>query len=471
MTLPIVLVHGYSDRGQSWARWRAQLETRDRRVLTCTYQSLVNEVTIKDIAEAFDRALVAEGGLGPGEAFDAMVHSTGMLILRAWLVADPARVKRLKHLVALAPATFGSPLAKKGRSWLGAIFKGNRHLGPDFLDAGDLVLDGLELGSKFTWDLAQQDVLGNMPSYNAGPDTPYVSVFCGTGTYEGLQRIVDTPGTDGTVRRAGCSLDIRRISLDMTQKGMVMRQQGKKTRLLADTWQLVDMPVHLIGQPDGSDGVNHATILSDPADELIGLVEDALQVDNAEAHAAWLKAANAPGRMVRMPKQFQQFVVHAVDERGDPVTDYNVQLYLGDNSRVQQFDAEVDVYSGDASLRCFHVDITRILQQSGVAPDLTIHIIASTGTTYVGYLGYGFEDQDKLGASDATLQLTGDMLSQAAFFRPYTTTLIRLYIERQVLPPDPTKPATLLTWNLGMPGTDATGTLVAAAAGTALDRA
>ena len=57
-----------------------------------------------------------------------------------------------------------------------------------------------------------------MPSYNAGPDTPYVSVFCGTGTYEGLQRIVDTPGTDGTVRRAGCSLDIRRISLDMTSR-------------------------------------------------------------------------------------------------------------------------------------------------------------------------------------------------------------------------------------------------------------
>ena len=112
------------------------------------------------------------------------------------------------------------------------------------------------------------------------------------------------------------------------------------------------MPVHLIGQPDGSDGVNHATILSDPADELIGLVEDALQVDNAEAHAAWLKAANAPGRMVRMPKQFQQFVVHAVDERGDPVTDYTVQPYLGDNSRVQQFDAE---WTCTVAMRAFAV--------------------------------------------------------------------------------------------------------------------
>ena len=106
-----------------------------------------------------------------------------------------------------------------------------------------------------------------------------------------------------------------------------------------------------------------------------------------------------------------------------------------------------------------------------MAPDLTIHIIASTGTTYVGYLGYGFEDQDKLGASDATLQLTGDMLSQAAFFRPYTTTLIRPLHRASGTAARSHEAATLLTWNLGMPGTDATGTLVAAAAGTALDRA
>src|SRR5215469_6755678 len=52
-----------------------------------------------------------------------------------------------KHLVAIAPATSGSPLARQGRSWLGAVFKGERHLGPDFLAVGDAILDGLELAS------------------------------------------------------------------------------------------------------------------------------------------------------------------------------------------------------------------------------------------------------------------------------------------------------------------------------------
>jgi len=54
---PLVFVHGYSDKGASWAAWREVLHRRldldpaDMR--TCTYVSLNNEVTIKDLAEAF----------------------------------------------------------------------------------------------------------------------------------------------------------------------------------------------------------------------------------------------------------------------------------------------------------------------------------------------------------------------------------------------------------------------------------
>jgi triacylglycerol esterase/lipase EstA (alpha/beta hydrolase family) len=67
------------------------------------------------------------------------VHSTGSLVLRAWLTHYADRRDRLKHFIGLAPANFGSPMAHKGRSWLGAIFKGNKTLGPDFLEASDRV--------------------------------------------------------------------------------------------------------------------------------------------------------------------------------------------------------------------------------------------------------------------------------------------------------------------------------------------
>src|SRR5262249_7697423 len=100
---------------------------------------LTNEITIKDIAEGFDRALRTHCGTDKDQPFDAIVHSTGMLVLRCWLTTNPIGRQRLKLLIGLAPATFGSPLAHKGRGFIGAIFKGNRVLGPDFLEAGDMM--------------------------------------------------------------------------------------------------------------------------------------------------------------------------------------------------------------------------------------------------------------------------------------------------------------------------------------------
>ena len=154
---------------------------RAEEIRICNYQSLTNEVTIKDIAEGFDRALRTQANLANDEPFDAIVHSTGMLVMRSWLTTYAPRRGRLKHLIGLAPATFGSPLAHKGRSLLGSVFKGNKQRGPDFLEAGDLVLDGLELGSRFTWELTHKDVLCTPPLYGKGNDSPWVFIFMWNG--------------------------------------------------------------------------------------------------------------------------------------------------------------------------------------------------------------------------------------------------------------------------------------------------
>ena len=482
---PIVFVHGYSDSGASWAPWREILRQRlgidDAMMRTCSYVSLDNEISIKDIAEGFDRALGTQGGLDPGQPFDAVVHSTGMLVVRAWLAADPLRVKRLKRMIALAPATFGSPLAKQGRSWLGAVFKGNKQFGPDFLQAGDQILLELELASEFSWRLAVEDILAAPPRYSAGADTPYVFVFCGTGTYSGLRKIADKPGTDGTVRRSGCGMNVRVIQLDMTQSGVVARRQSPQLaavaqltrgeRVVADNWLNVSIPVHLVGGPQKPDEVNHATILSNPIPELVELVIEAFSLtdpatapdgNSAAGYAAWLAKADAKSRFEKLKEQYQQFIIHAVDERGDPIADYNLQLFLTDaaQTQVEAFDADVDVYSADASYRCFHVDVAALLPQPHQsAPGLKIGIVASSGTSYVGYLGYGYEQQTEPGSWDASLEFDGTTLGTVQFFSPYTTTLNRLYLERQVMPTDTKQPATLLTWDV--PTADASATMTA----------
>src|SRR3954470_7390078 len=186
MSRPIVLLHGYSASAKSLGPWRDRLVARGYPVAGVhvgEYVTLSNEITIKDIAEAFDRALSVSGP-GADAEFDVIVHSTGGLGIRSWLSPYAARRERVKHIIGLAPAMFGSPLAHKGRSWLGAVFKGAKDArSPDFLESGDQVLSGLELGSRFTWELAERDLLGPEATYGQGPDTPWPFVFIGLEGY------------------------------------------------------------------------------------------------------------------------------------------------------------------------------------------------------------------------------------------------------------------------------------------------
>src|ERR1019366_1851959 len=155
---PLVLIHGYGSSGDAFSIWKDAFLKAGRKIEEISignYVTLNNEITVDDIANGLQHALHLKGiDKAP---FDALVHSTGMLVIRAWLTASNAQTSRqglLKHLVAMAPATFGSPLAAKGRSLLGRIFQGNKHFGPDFLDSGNLVLSNLELASEYTWNLA-----------------------------------------------------------------------------------------------------------------------------------------------------------------------------------------------------------------------------------------------------------------------------------------------------------------------------
>src|SRR5258708_4701105 len=89
MARPLVLIHGYSAEGTAFDPLRDALKRKGVNatdINICTYVSLNNEITIKDIAEGLDRALRNHKVLrDESRDFDAIVHSTGMLVLRSWL--------------------------------------------------------------------------------------------------------------------------------------------------------------------------------------------------------------------------------------------------------------------------------------------------------------------------------------------------------------------------------------------------
>jgi len=432
---PVVLIHGYSDKGESFDVWKAALIQRGypaTDISVCSYETLTNELTIKDIAEGLDRALRIKAGLSQGEPFDAIVHSTGMLVIRSWLSAysssDP-RLSRLKHLIALAPATWGSPLAHKGRSWVGSIFKGRKELGPDFMEAGDRVLDGLELGSRFTWDLAHRDLLAREPFYGPTRSTPFVFVFCGNRGYRGLQRLINEDGTDGTVRWAGCPLDTRKFTLDLT--GTMTGNQGE-AEIDAPEPANADAPLIMVADTD------HGSIVRGPGEQLIEKVVAALQVESASAFSNWRSEALAWSRPARAEAEpWQQFVVRVVDERGDPVTDYHLQLLSERGGKIRPFDADVHAYRGDPSLRAFHVSLAKLKPEQHQA--LRVRLIASSGTVRVGYAGVGTEKvmldgvYDRGGKWDAQVTIPA-AVGDISFFYPFTTTMVEIRINREPLP-------------------------------------
>jgi pimeloyl-ACP methyl ester carboxylesterase len=472
MARPLVLIHGYSAEGAAFDPLRDALQKKGVNatdINVCSYVSLNNELTIKDIAEGLDRAFRNHKVLrDEDQEFDAIVHSTGMLVLRSWLtnygaaVGANRRLARLKHLIGLAPATWGSPQAHKGRTWLGALVKGNRQLGPDFLNAGDRVLEALELGSAFTWELAHADLLGKQPYYDKGTATPFVTVFIGNHPYDGLSSVANDPGTDGTVRWAGCGLNTRKITIDLTRTptGPDGQPVGRAT---ISPWAVnrLDIPIIPV------DGRNHSTLIADPDDGMVTLLADFLKVGElgGESHDAWLQRAQKYGtdalaKMLINPgtgsagvegeiKKFfgespeeltegwQQFVVHAIDERGDGISDYMIEVLTQrpDHTWDEFKDMYTDVhaYGPDASFRCFHVRLPRGIS-AGKIP-LRVRINASTGTELMAYQGYGSEVR-QLSATAEPVELDISDLGDGngSLFFPFTTTMIEIVLNREPLP-------------------------------------
>jgi hypothetical protein len=475
MSRPLLLIHGYSADGLDFkplaAALAEELKLQPIEINIGNYVSLNNEITIKDIAEGLDRAFSHQPALKDAPEFDAIVHSTGILVIRSWLtnygvtLASNKRLAQLKHLIGVAPATWGSPQAHKGRTWLGALVKGDKTPGPDFMNAGDKVLDGLELGSSFTWYLSSVDLVGEAPYYGKGGNTPYVAVFIGNQPYEGLSSVANDPGTDGTVRWAGCGLNTRKITIDLTKMPLGPDGVPTTSRTTMTPWAGDRLNIPIIAV----EGRNHATLISNPEPGMVKLIAEYLSVAKETDHDDWLTRAQAYGepakqKMLENPGKgaagvvgaaktffghllhlgeepmdgWQQFVVHARDERGDPVSDYMIQVLREDGGKWVDFEemyTDVHAYAADQSFRCFHIRLPKGICDGQVP--LRIRIQASTGTELMAYQGYGSDDvKQDMGATAQPVEIDLGPLGDAneSLFHPFTTTMVEIVLNRLPTP-------------------------------------
>ncbi|MGD2116331.1 MAG: alpha/beta hydrolase [Acidobacteriota bacterium] len=466
-----LLIHGWSDSSRSFRglkKFLAEHAGIDADLIYyADYQSREDNLTFHDVADGLNDRLKEAGFIDrDGNKLcdlNVIVHSTGGLVIRHWLwryyQRDGNRLDRcpVRRLVMLAPANFGSPLAHRGKSFLGSLVKGRRELDDDFLETGREILSGLELGSPYQWWLAEHDLLVPEPAYR--PEAIQTTVLVGVEDYPGLRSLVNKPGTDGTVVIAGTSLDTIKFTLDPT------RPPADADGRLPYDWSYTQRPVEIaFGVLPGLD---HGSIVSTfrkdrPEDTLLGRLllqalrtsdtapfeelRDDLRTITRDTYAA---AEDEP--------RFQQFLIRAVDDQGEPVSDFAVEFLVRKTSkfdegrwlrpvrisrREERLSREADRlitrefhrHQRDASHRRFLVDPAAVRELLGRAKEELRADAVISLRVHVPPIDRGIRYRTERLSEVAIASTSADDQASGfvpSFFFPNTTTLLEIRIDRE----------------------------------------
>ncbi len=370
-TKPVVILHGYSDHSTSFQPLARFLNDNGFKVVDlwlADYLSMYDELTIHDLGQAMGKALDDQKIPQLPKRFDLIAHSTGGLVVRSYLshyfYGNPDRCP-IEHLLLLAPANFGSPLATLGKSMVGRLFNGRDwdHL----FQTGTRILQALELASPISWEMARTDLFD--------PQNPlfktkniYTTILIGSESYGGLKDVTYENGSDGTVRVSASNLNARYYQLYF---------HPFNEPLLEEIPRQYDPIAFGVLR-----GFNHGTIINPSnankdAGPLGEIILNSLQINSEQAYqdhigqlADRTKNTFIAGQAQFNSKnqwyhEYQNFTVRVYDQYREMIPDYFLEFFQRDDPQekiMEKIHSEilekVRVYSDDASHRSFLFDIT-----------------------------------------------------------------------------------------------------------------
>lgn len=295
------------------------------------YITFHDEVTMDDIARAFDKARLDAIGEQP---FSCITHSTGGPAIRSWVelfygVKNLGKIP-LKHLIMLAPANHGSALAQLGKGRLSRIktwFQG--------IDPGQKVLDWLELNSRGQWSLNESWL-----SYK--PDENNFFPFVITGQhidkklYDHLNSYTGEKGSDGVIRVCGANMNYRFVRLRQSDTP-IEGQPGVGTLEIVEetTKSSPSTPIAII--PDASHtGEKFGIMFSVTVDNaskkpVVATILECLKIENATQYKnIYDKQKNTSNEMQDnnedTTERFSMIFFRLHDDRGNTINDYDILL-------------------------------------------------------------------------------------------------------------------------------------------------
>jgi hypothetical protein len=433
MAKHIVIVHGWSDEGKSFKNLAANIATWSAKppvvIDIADWISLQDKVTYADIAVAMQRAWLKLKLPTNPRSVDVVTHSTGALVVRDWMTrfytSDTVPIYRF---LMMAPANFGSPLAHKGRSFIGRVVKGwNKFLG----QTGTEILKGLELGSPYTVNLAKKDLFSNATWYGSGKIL--ATVLVGNVGYDGVEAIANEDGSDGTVRISTANLNcsLLQLPLDSNQKAKA-------------GWKLLQSKGEIaFGIVDRE---NHSTIVlknGGPKNpNTTSLIKGALTVeDSAYAVAAgsfhWQDQIHATDPFVEeRSSRYLNLVAHASDDLGQDIRDYFLQVYRKINTD-RKFEKEiyedvfrtVHAYEDNPAFRSLYISVKDLMDIIGRYTIETLYLSITAQPVFeppqnpVGYRSISAANPDGLPIAKKDIP---------TFFTAHRTLIAEVVMERQI---------------------------------------
>ena len=357
MATKMLIVHGYSDGSTSFTAladfFISEGLYKKKDIYFVDYSSMDDEATFRDFADKLNDDY--HKFFPTFEQIDVACHSTGALVTRAWLALHFYRNNKhgmnrkcpVRHLLMFAPANFGSDLAAMGESFLGkarATFFNSHSHKDDFMESGKHVLEGLEPASPFQWELSHYDLHGDKGAYfNPGNNEEhrcYPFVFAAGYSYTGLEtRILKNrakPGTDGTVRISGTSLNTRKCHFSFDGK--------TEAEWIENHVKYPDIPFAVF------DNFNHGSIVNAKGNNFKGpdrpgaLAKLVLAIETLDDYQAMGKTfskvsdANYKKMDQEYKDKYQQFFFKVRDDVGQPVEDYFIDFHVQNSNGSQHKD-------------------------------------------------------------------------------------------------------------------------------------
>lgn len=348
----LVIIHGWSDDSESFeALAQAIIENTGGLPIGIRlgdWISMNDDVTLADVASALQEAWRYHQLPFTARSVDLVVHSTGALVVREWMTRFYSHsTVPIHRLLMLAPANFGSPLAHKGRSFIGRAFKG---WGEPGFQTGRRILKSLEIASPYTFDLAHKDLF-NVNERWYGLGGILCTVLVGNTGYRGVAAIANEEGSDGTVRISTANLNASKVKLKLDAQNNAVSFEVQSSN--------ADVAFGIVEKE------NHSTIAlkGRKLPSTVELIIGALNVQD-EDWPLWKQKLSSKSNNKGEADQFQNTVIYLRDNLGNEVTDYFVEFYrtnVNDRSFEQrlytQFIRSVHVYEDNPCYRSMYLDI------------------------------------------------------------------------------------------------------------------